>query len=715
MIVLFLLFFLRIPHVSSLSFNFPSFDSSNHDINYEGDASLLDSVIQLTPNQLSQTGHATYVEPMHLWDNASGSLADFTASFSFSIDSQNNASHADGLAFFIVPPQYRMPDEKQGSGIGLASGNLTLNSTANPFVAVEFDTYYNPWDDMDDDHVGIDINSLKSLKSVKWYSSVMDGRVMDSRISYNSSSMNLCVYFTGISENIKVDQNLCYEVDLRGYLPEWVLLGFSGATGANSEFHRIHSWSFDSSFQPHKNSTTTPSPPPPDMPVPISTGKDENKAGKIAGVVIGSLGACVIVFLGIWYFRHKKKSKTKPYAHPIGSVQMSSTSVGNIEEAEVDSFVVQSQDNEFRRVTGAKKIPYEALICATNNFDENEKLGEGGFGAVFKGYLKDLRIFVAVKRIFVSSIVGIKGYAAEVMILSQLRHKNLVQLIGWCHERKAILLVYEYLENRSLDFHLYNEETLLKWEQRFKIAQGLASGLQYLHHGWKEKQCVLHRDIKPSNVMLDSDFNSKLGDFGLARLQDNDGRSQTLQGGSRGYIAPECWDTGRSIKESDVFSFGVVALEIACGRKPFVQKEDGSQVHIVEWLWEFYGRRKLIEAADPKLEDFKRKQMECLMIVGLWCGHPHYAFRPSMSDVIDVLNFAADPPELPPKFPGPEHCLYAQGSSTVSSSITATFITAPTQHSTYDSQSKNSNFTSPTSPLIMNQVKSEYITTYHEK
>ncbi|KAF2320598.1 hypothetical protein GH714_028837 [Hevea brasiliensis] len=630
------LFFLTIPLVSSLSFNITSFDPSNHDIKYEGDASPLDSVIQLTPNQLFQTGHAIYVEPMHLWDNASGSLADFATSFSFSIDAQNNASHADGLAFFIVPPQYRMPDEKQGSGIGLASGNLTLNSTANPFVAVEFDTYYNPWDDMDDDHVGIDINSLKSLKSVKWYSSVMDGMVMDARISYNSSTKNLCVNFTGVSENIIVEQNLCCEVDLRRYLPEWVILGFSAATGAEEE--------------------------------------EQNE---------------------------RRISFIHPSFH--GGVEIVSPIVGNTEEAEVDSFIVQSQDNEFRRVTGAKNIPYDVLVCATNNFDEKEKLGKGGFGAVFKGYLKDLDIFVAVKRVSESSIQGIKEYAAEVMILSQLRHKNLVQLIGWCHERKEILLVYEFLENRSLDFHLFNKESLLKWEHRFKIAQGLASGLHYLHHGWRQRQCVLHRDIKSSNVMLDSDFNPMLGDFGLAQLQDHDGRSRTLQGGSHGYIAPECLDTGKSNKESDVFSFGVVALEIACGRKPFVQREDGSQVHIVKWVWEYYGSGKLLKAADQKLHgDFTRKQMECLMTVGLWCAHPDYSFRPSMTEVIDVLNFAAALPDLPSKFPGPGHCLHTQaGSSIMSSPGNVTFRTAPTQHSSFDSPTNTSKFTSPTSPLIL--------------
>ncbi|KAF2321587.1 hypothetical protein GH714_000524 [Hevea brasiliensis] len=195
---------------------------------------------------------------------------------------------------------------------------------------------------------------------------------------------------------------------------------------------------------------------------------------------------------------------------------------------------MQSQNIEFIRVTGAKNIPYDVLVCATNNFDEKEKLGKGGFGAVFKGYLKDLDIFVAVKRVSESSIQGIKEYAAEVMILSQLRHKNLVQLI---------------------------------------------------------------------------DFNPMLGDFGLAQLQDHDGLSQTLQGGSHGYIAPECLDTGKWNKESDVFSFGVVALEIACGRKPFVPREDGSQVHIVTWVWEYYGSGKLLKAADQKLHgDFTRNR-----------------------------------------------------------------------------------------------------------
>ncbi|KDP35963.1 hypothetical protein JCGZ_09935 [Jatropha curcas] len=623
-IILFL--FLPISCVTCLSFSFTSFGPSNYHINYQGDASPLDSVNKLTPNLRIQRGPSTYVEvePMHLWEKASGNLVDFTTNLSFSIDAQNNASHAVGLAFFIAPAQYTMPGEKQGSGIGLASGN---NSIKSPPVAVEFDAYYNQRDNVDGDHVGIDMNSLKSSRSQKWYRRVMDRRIIDVRISYNSSSNNLCVYFAAVvSENIIVEQKLpifCNEIDLRIHLPEWVTIGFSAASGLPSVFDTIHSWSFASSFQcSYQKITTDLSPPPPVMPVPRSLRQDKDKRVQVVVTMITFLtGACVLVLVARLY-RHRTS---------------------------ISSFIVQSEDNEFERVTGAKKIPYNVLIRATNNF--NEKLGEGGFGVVYKAYLKDSGIYVAVKRISESSTQGISEYKAEVMILSQLRHRNLVQLIGWCHEKKEILLVYEYMPNRSLDFHLFNTESLLKWGQRYKIARGLAYGLQYLHEGWR--QCVLHRDIKSSNVMLDLEFNPMLGDFGLARLVDHNARSQTLLGGSHGYIAPECLQTGKSSKESDVFSFGVVALEIACGRKPFVVRDDGIQMHIVKWVWEFYTNGKLLKAADQKLQgQFTRKEMKCLMIVGLWCAHPYSSSRPSMAKAIKVLNFDIELPKLESKFPG---------------------------------------------------------------
>ncbi|KAF2321557.1 hypothetical protein GH714_000403 [Hevea brasiliensis] len=201
-----ILFFLLISPATALFFNFTNFNESIRDLKYEGDAYLVNSAIQLTDNLHDLTGHVTYLEPLHLWDKPSGNLSSFTINFTCSINAQNNASHSDGIALFLAHLDYQIPDIQQGSGIGLASGNQTLSSTDNPFVAVEFDTYHNAWDAEDGDHVGIDVSSLRSSKTMKWDSS-LDGRIMDAGIIYNSSSKNLCVYFTGLTEGIFVPRN----------------------------------------------------------------------------------------------------------------------------------------------------------------------------------------------------------------------------------------------------------------------------------------------------------------------------------------------------------------------------------------------------------------------------------------------------------------------------------------------------------------------------
>ncbi|KAI8532467.1 hypothetical protein RHMOL_Rhmol11G0216600 [Rhododendron molle] len=158
--------------------------------------------------------------------------------------------------------------------------------------------------------------------------------------------------------------------------------------------------------------------------------------------------------------------------------------------------------------------------------------------AWIRGFLSELNSHIAVKRISKGSKQRIKEYAMEVMIISRLRHRNLAQLIGWWHEKKKLLLVYEFIENGNLDFHLFKRKSLLTWGTKYKIAQGLASALLYLHEEWE--QCVVHRDIKLSNVMLDSNFNAKFGDFGLARLVDHAKGSQTsVLAGTLGYLRPE--------------------------------------------------------------------------------------------------------------------------------------------------------------------------------
>jgi len=181
----------------------------------------------------------------------------------------------------------------------------------------------------------------------------------------------------------------------------------------------------------------------------------------------------------------------------------------------------------------------------------------------------------------------------------------------------------------------------------------MGSALLYLHQEWE--QCVVHRDIKPSNVMLDSSFNAKLGDFGLARLVSHTRDAHTtMVAGTRGYIDPECAVTCLATTRSDVYSFGVLLLEIACGRKPVVHEEDESKVLLVRWVWELYGRGELLGAADARLLDGGEAgalEVECALVVGLWCVHPDSASRPSIRQAMSVLQFEAPLPELPPEMP----------------------------------------------------------------
>ncbi|KAI7738482.1 hypothetical protein M8C21_024861 [Ambrosia artemisiifolia] len=325
---------------------------------------------------------------------------------------------------------------------------------------------------------------------------------------------------------------------------------------------------------------------------------------------------------------------------------------GKKDGGEEEELGLLEMTNEFQMgASMPRRFSYHQLERATANFAKTQELGEGGFGRVYKGFLDDIRMYVAVKRVSQTSRQRIKEYASEVRIISRLRHKNLVKLVGWCHEKGELLLAYEFMENGSLDLHLFMGKSMLTWNTRYKIAHGLASALLYLHEEWE--QCVLHRDIKSSNVMLDSNFNVKLGDFGLAKLVDHEkGMHKTRLAGTFGYMAPECITTGISTKGSDVFSFGVVALEIACGRRAIDDKVPEKQIQLVEWVWERYGNGNLLEAVDPSLgSEFEEEEVRRLMVIGLWCVHPDSEFRPSMIKAIKVLNSEAPMPLLPSKMP----------------------------------------------------------------
>uniref|UniRef100_A0ACD5YRD1 Uncharacterized protein n=1 Tax=Avena sativa TaxID=4498 RepID=A0ACD5YRD1_AVESA len=330
--------------------------------------------------------------------------------------------------------------------------------------------------------------------------------------------------------------------------------------------------------------------------------------------------------------------------------------------------------DELEQGTGPRRFTYNELAAATNGFSNRNKLGEGGFGSVYRGFLNKTNLHIAVKKVSKSSRQGWKEFVSEVKIISRLRHRNLVQLLGWFNGGKDdnLLLVYELMPNGSLDAHLYKPNHLLPWTVRYEVALGLGSGLLYLHQ--EMEQCVVHRDIKPSNIMLDGSFNAKLGDFGLARFVC-DGRASltTDAAGTLGYMDPKCVFSGTASMESDVYSFGVVLLEIACCRRPAVAREDdeGSFIHLVQWVWESYAEGTILEAADARLDGkFDEQEMERVMVVGLWCGQPDPGLRPSIRQAVSVLRLEAPLPSLPANMPVPAYMMPSPADDSLGSSVT---------------------------------------------
>lgn len=619
----------------NLTFSLIDFDPNGHDILYEGDAYPSNNVIQLTMNQRDMhpngsVGRATYKDPLHLWESGHRNLADFTTQFSFTIDSQHSRTYGDGFAFFIAPMDSRLPPYSGGGNFGLLSSNKSdpdVVSTAN-FVAVEFDTYTNAWD-QSGNHIGVDVGSVKSLSSTSWWwSDIENGGKVRAVMSYNSRSHNLTVYLVDERDSEVSPTNsssFTFNIDLREHLPEWVMIGFSGSTGSFFEIQKISSWNFSSRLQVEVNVTNTTDP----ASSPINSKKGINMKWF---VMIFAMALSLLILGCSWFWIWMKRSSSRKSDR-------------------------RNQEEDFENETGPRKISYKDLLAATNKFSDKNVLGQGGFGKVYRGFLDNKELDVAVKRITPNNLhQGSREFASEVKTISKLRHKNLVELIGWCcTKHQEYLIVYKFMPNKSLDFHLFQQNNLLTWDHRYKITIGLASALHYLQE--EQDPYILHRDIKSSNILLDGEFNAKLGDFGLAKLVDHGKQSiTTILRGTEGYVAPEYLESSVASKESDIYSFGIVCLEIACGKQALGEaREDGKKclIKLVEWVWDYYRRRSVIEAADPKLrQNFKREEMNQLLIIGLACAQPDFSLRPSIKQVIDMLIFTSPLPNLPLEYPG---------------------------------------------------------------
>ncbi|XP_075494806.1 LOW QUALITY PROTEIN: putative LRR receptor-like serine/threonine-protein kinase At1g56140 [Primulina tabacum] len=339
-------------------------------------------------------------------------------------------------------------------------------------------------------------------------------------------------------------------------------------------------------------------------------GQKKNRSGLIVGISVAVGAASLLSILAISYLFWKRKMQK------------------NFEDEELLGI-------DIRPYT----FSYAELKTATDDFNTVNKLGEGGFGPVYKGTLVDGRV-VAVKQLSVTSHQGKSQFVAEIATISAVQHRNLVKLYGCCIEGNKRLLVYEYLENKSLDqllFGIGSKSLYLDWPTRYDICLGVARGLTYLHE--ESRLRIVHRDVKASNILLDSDLTPKISDFGLAKLYDDKKTHiSTRVAGTIGYLAPEYAMRGHLTEKADVFSFGVVALEIVSGRPNSDSNLEIDKIYLLEWAWSLHESKKETELVDPSLHIFNPDEVRTIIGVALLCTQASPSLRPSMSRVVAMLS-----------------------------------------------------------------------------
>ncbi|XP_022877616.1 G-type lectin S-receptor-like serine/threonine-protein kinase At4g27290 isoform X1 [Olea europaea var. sylvestris] len=353
--------------------------------------------------------------------------------------------------------------------------------------------------------------------------------------------------------------------------------------------------------------------------------------GKGRKILISSLTAMGVVLLGLsltLYYRKRKKNCT----------------IWRTEGSRTESHKKDYELPLYRASTISK---------ATNNFSENNKLGQGGYGPVYKGTLEDGQD-VAVKRLSKTSMQGLDEFKNEVICIAKLQHRNLVKLLGCCIEGEEKMLIYEYMPNKSLDLILFDQtrSALLDWPKRLQIVNGVARGLMYIHQDSRMR--IIHRDLKASNILLDDDMNPKISDFGIARSfggnETEDKTSRVV--GTYGYMSPEYAVHGRFSQKSDVFSFGVLVLEIVIGKRNSGFSHGDQHLNLLGHAWTLYKEERSLELVDAYLRETANLfEVLRLIHVGLLCVQQCPDDRPSMASVVAMLgNDAALPQANQPGF-----------------------------------------------------------------
>ncbi|KAH7665051.1 Non-specific serine/threonine protein kinase protein [Dioscorea alata] len=587
-------------------FTFNGFSNAN--LSLDGDTNLAaNGLLRLTNATRQSKGQAFYPSPLRFKMSKSTSVLSFSTTFVFAIVTEYPGFSSYGFTFCISPTMALHGDSGHYMGL-LNSTNNGLSS--NHIIGVEFDTIQTQeFHDIDDNHVGIDIHSeiSNSSHSAGYYTgdtnaefqnmSLSSGQRMQVWIEYDSKALQLNVTLAPFQLPMPERSLLSLDIDLSSHISQDMYVGFTASKGDDVTTHSILGWSFNMDG----NATALDLESLPSLPIRSTNKKEKSKTW----LIWLSVSAFLVLLTAALIIRYMVARRSK-FAE-----------------------VREDWEQEY----GPHRFSYKELYQATDGFKEEYFLGFGGFGSVYRGLVPTTKAEVAVKKVSHESRQGIREFVAEVVSLGQLRHRNLVNLLGYCRRKTELLLVYEFMPNGSLDKYLFSQTTpCLDWNHRFRIIKGVATGLLYLHEEWVK--VVIHRDIKASNVLLDSEFNARLGDFGLARLYDHGTDFQTTHVmGTMGYLAPELTRRGRTTTSSDVFAFGVFLLEVACGRRPIEPNVDGAgeDVVLAEWVLDNWRRGDILASSDGSLDkQYLVAEMELVLKLGLLCCHPMPTSRPSI-------------------------------------------------------------------------------------
>ncbi|XP_015645090.2 L-type lectin-domain containing receptor kinase IV.3 [Oryza sativa Japonica Group] len=604
-----------------LQFAYDGFSGAN--LTLDGAATVTASgLLMLTNGSIQMKGHAFHPSPLPL-----RAARSFSTTFVFAIFGQYADFSSHGLAFFVSASADAFAAALPGQFLGLFNGTgaTTGNRSAAGVFAVEFDTLFNAeFHDLNSNHVGVDVNSLTSVKAADagYYDDVtgqfrnltmISRKPMQAWVDYDGGSTEVTVAMAPLGTARPKKPLLRTNVDLSDVATGAAHVGFASATGILFSRHFVLGWSFAvDGPAPPLNISSLP-------PLPRAWPKPRSKVLEIV-LPIASAALVAAVAMAVYAMARRR-----------------------LRYAELRE--------EWETAFGPHRFSYKDLFHATKGFSDKNLLGTGGFGSVYRGVLRKPDMEVAVKRVSHESRQGMKEFVAEVASIGRLRHRNLVQLLGYCRRKGELLLVYDYMPKGSLDKYLYDgSKHPLSWPQRFHIIRGVASGLLYLHEDWEH--VVIHRDVKASNVLLDDEMNGRLGDFGLARLYDHGAVAQTTHVvGTMGYLAPELGHTGKATPSTDVFAFGAFLLEVTCGRRPIVQDEHGNRAVLVDWVTEQWSKGALVNVVDARIPScFDPDEVSLVLKLGLLCSHPLPNARPTMRQVAQYLDGDMALPDLSPTY-----------------------------------------------------------------